>query len=227
MTTPVDDLLAEIRAVLPRVTTPFTRADRADRVYEGYLFAQVVASAAECGGEVTFEDGRCNEVKDIVFRGAPGVLHSRGRFTHAVLYLGQARPVEVHLRVKVLGKAFESESDVLLIDRQAATDSRNKGELPKPAGCLLTIEGKFYTVPLPRDEAVQYLGVRSQFPPSMASLFAANNCFAAKANQCLSASKHPYEFGVMPDTRFQQYVRSQVRETLRRHVVKYDINHRM
>lgn len=59
------------------------------------------------------------------------------------------------------------------------------------------------------------------------TLFAANNRFAAKANQCLSASKHPYEFGVVPDPRFQQYVRSQVRETLRRHVVKYDISHRM
>lgn len=227
MTTPVDDLLAEIRAVLPRVTTPFTRADRADRVYEGYLFAQVVATAAECGGEVSFEDGWRNEVKDVVFRGAPGLLHSRGRFTHAVLYFGQARPVEVHLRVKVQGKGLARESDILLIDSQAAIDSRTKGELPKPGGCLLTIEGKFYTVPLPLDEADQYLGVRAQFPASMASLFAANDCFATKANQCLSALKHPYEFGVMPDTRFQQYVRSQMRETLRRHVVKYDVNHRM
>ena len=78
MTTPVDYLLAEIRTVLPRVTTPFTRADRADRVYEGCVFTQVVASAADSGGEMTFEDSRCNEVKNLVFRGAPGVVHSRG-----------------------------------------------------------------------------------------------------------------------------------------------------
>ncbi|MDI6104825.1 hypothetical protein QLQ12_40180 [Actinoplanes sp. NEAU-A12] len=226
MTPRVDELLAEIRAALPPVTTPFTRADRADRVYEGYLFAQVIAAAAECGAEVVFKDRDGDEVRDLVFRGAPGSLYTWSRFTYAVLYLGQARPVEVHLRVKVQGRVLACESDVLLIDMQAASDSRDKKKLPKPSGCVLTVEGKHYLGPLPRDEVMQYRGVRSEFPSTMTSLFVANS-FSVPANQCLSGLKQPYELGVMPRTRFQQHLRSQIREALRRHVIKFDFSHRM
>ncbi len=223
MTDTVDALLAEVTDAMRGVTVPFTRADEADRIYEGYLFAQVIAAAAECDGTVRYEDYYENEVKDLVFRGAPGVIHARRRlFTHAVLNFGEARPIEVHLRVKVQSKNFDAESDVLLIDTKAARGSRDKQQLPKPAGCVMTIEGKYYPLGVPRDEALKYVGVRSSFPPSMASLFVTNT-FSPHANKCLSHAKRlPFEFGTVPGTRFQTYVRGHIRESFKKWVADFD-----
>jgi hypothetical protein len=224
----VGDLLTELADAMQGVTTPFTRADEADRIYEGYLFAQVIATAAECGGRVTYEDCYEKEVQDLVLRGAPGVLHARRRsFTHAVLYFEAARPIEVHLRVKVQWRNFDGESDVLLIDTKAARDSRDKRQLPKPSGCVLTIEGKYYPLGVPRDEALKYVGMRRSFPPSMASLFVTNT-FSTHANKCLSHAKRlPFEFGAMPGTRFQTYVRAHIREVFKGWVAGFDFGHQV
>ncbi|GIF48191.1 hypothetical protein DFJ67_3522 [Asanoa ferruginea] len=227
MTDPVGALLTELADAMQGVATPFTRADAADRIYEGFLFAQVIATAAECGGRVIYEDCYEKEVQDLVFRGAPGVIHGRGRrsFTHAVLYFGAARPIEVHLRVKVQWKNFDGESDVLLIDTNAARHSRDKRQLPKPSGCVLTIEGKYYPLGVPRDEALKYVGMRRSFPPSMASLFVTNS-FSTHARKCLShANRLPFEFGAMPGTRFQTYVRAHIREAFKAWVAEYDFGH--
>lgn len=228
MTDPVGALLTELTDAMRSVTTPFTRADEADRIYEGYLFAQVIATAAECGGRVTYEDCHEREVRDLVLRGAPGAIHARKRpFTHAVLYFGAARPIEVHLRVKVRSRNFDGESDVLLIDTKAARDSRDKQQLPSPRGCVLTIEGKYYPLGVPRDEALKYIGMRSSFPASMASLFVTNS-FSPHANKCLvHAQRLPFEFGAVPGTRFQTYVRAHIREVFKRWVGRFDFAHRV
>lgn len=227
MTSRVDELLTEISDALGEVTTPFTSADRADRIYEAYVFSQVIAAAAEAGGVVAYEDRNERPVQDLVFRGSPGAMHSTGRrFTHAVLTFGEARPIEVHVRVKVRGKSLDSESDILILDTRAARDSREKRELPRSAGCVLTIECKYFLVSLPRDEAIHYVGVRASFPATMLSLFVTNS-FSPKANQCLSGSKWPYEFCVMPETRFQTHIRSHIREALKRFIVKFDYEHRI
>ncbi|WP_018721700.1 hypothetical protein [Salinispora fenicalii] len=228
MTDPVGALLTELADAMQSVTTPFTRADEADRIYEGYLFAQVIAAAAECGGRVTYEDCYEREVRDLVLRGAPGVIHARKRpFTHAVLYFGAARPIEVHMRVKVRSKNFDGESDVLLIDTKAARNSRDTQQLPKPPGCVLTIEGKYYPLGVPRDEALKYIGMRNSFPQSMASLFVTNS-FSTHANKCLiHAQRLPFEFGAVPGTRFQTYVRAHIREVLKRWVGRFDLAHRV
>ncbi|MGW9192512.1 hypothetical protein [Micromonospora chersina] len=228
MTDPVGALLTELADAMQGVTTPFTRADEADRIYEAYLFAQVIATAAECGGMVTYEDCNEKEVQELVLRGAPGVIHARRRpFTHAVLRFGAARPIEVHLRVKVQWKNFDAESDVLLIDTKAARSSRDKQQLPKPSGCVLTVEGKYYPLGVPRDEALKYVGVRNSFPPSMASLFV-TNAFSPHANKCLShAGRLPFEFGVVPGTRFQTYVRAHIRQAFMKWVAGFDLGHRV
>ncbi|WP_155374782.1 hypothetical protein [Catellatospora vulcania] len=228
MTDPIGDLLTELADAMQGATTRFTRADEADRVYEGYLFAQVIAAAAECGGRVTYEDCYEKEVQVLVFRGAPGVIHARRRpFTHAVLYFGAARPVEVHLRVKVQWKNFDGESDVLIIDTKAARDSRDKQQLPKPTGCVLTIEGKYYPLGVPRDEALKYVGMRRSFPSSMASLFV-TNAFSPHANKCLSHAKGlPFEFGAVPGTRFQTYARAHIREAFKSWAADFDFGYRI
>ncbi|MFI5492386.1 hypothetical protein [Actinoplanes sp. NPDC051859] len=95
-----------------------------------------------------------------------------------MLRFGQARPLEVHIRVTVKGRTFECEFDVLVIDTHMAQDGRDKNKLPTASGCVFSIECKYYVSPLPKDEAVNYLGVRDQFP-KMASLFITNS-FSAK-----------------------------------------------
>ncbi|MFI5914597.1 hypothetical protein [Dactylosporangium sp. NPDC051541] len=104
MTGRVDEMLIELDQALQHVSAPCTSADRADRIYEVYAFAQVIAAAAESGAMVVYEDADERPVKELIFRGAPGVLHGGRQFTHAVLSFGDARPVEVHVRVKVRGK---------------------------------------------------------------------------------------------------------------------------
>ncbi|MFI5914596.1 hypothetical protein [Dactylosporangium sp. NPDC051541] len=109
----------------------------------------------------------------------------------------------------------------MIVDTKVARDCRDKGQLPKANGCVLTVECKYYLAALPRDEALNYLGVRSGFPATMASLFVCN-LFSPRANQVLSGSRQPYEFGVLPGTRFQQYTRAHIREAMRRHVIAFD-----
>jgi hypothetical protein len=111
---------------------------------------------------------------------------------------------------------------VLLIDTKAARDSRDKQQLPRPSGCVLTIEGKYYLLGVPRDEALKYVGMRNSFPPSMASLFVTNT-FSPHANKCLSHAKRlPFEFDAVPGTRFQTYVRAHIREVFKKWVATFD-----
>lgn len=225
MSDAVMEMLAELNAAMAGVTVPFTTASAADNVYEAYVFSLVVAAAAESGGRITYCDRYDIEVKDLVFRGSPGLLHARGRrFTHAVIRFGQAPPIEVHLRVKVRGgSGSHGECDILIIDSHTADTSRRRDEAPPGGSCLLAIECKYYLVPLPIEAATAFSG-RCGDRSKLAALFAANRT-SPQISQFLWNKKWMFELGLLPSTRQVAYLKALVRETFKRYTGKHDPGH--
>lgn len=225
MSDPITEMLADLNATMAGVTVPFTTASAADNVYEAYVFSLVVAAAAESGGRISYYDRFANEVKDLVFRGSPGLLHARGRrFTHAVIRFGQAPPIEVHLRVKVRGTSgSDGECDILIIDSHTADTSRHKDAVPKGSSCELAIECKYYLVPLPIEAATAFSG-RSGDRSSLNALFAANRA-SPQVSKFLWNKKWMFELGLLPSTRQVAYLKALVRETFKKYTAKYDPGH--
>jgi hypothetical protein len=230
MTSTVEELLDAIDRSLAGTTHPYTSAMKADRIYEAYVFCLVVDAAAEAGARVVFRNAMDQDVTDLVFRGAPGVLYARtGGWTHALVSFGQAPPLEIHLRVNLEGKSTktDAECDVLIIEHHAAFESRRDGVSPKSSRCIGVVECKYYSGQLPPGLAREFAQLCNDRGKPHVGFFVSNQ-FAAMAGKILATVGNArWEFEVLPGRRQQPHLMSLLREVFKHWVAPYDPDHRM
>ncbi|MGW3610579.1 hypothetical protein ACWD6N_11925 [Micromonospora sp. NPDC005163] len=224
----VDGMLRELEANLDAATHPFTSASIADRVYEAYVFSLVVAAALDAGAAVSYREGNGKEVTDLVFRGAPGVIYSSDpQWTFAVLGFGNAPPLEVHVRVKIIGgkTRTEGECDVLILDHHAAASSRYRSKSPPASKCLAVIECKFYPGPLPVSLAREFAQLCHDRGNNVVGYFVSNQRSAMVCQTLAATPNAVCEFGVLPGTRQKGHLTTLLREAFKRHVAPQDPTH--
>lgn len=231
MTPKVAELLAELDTNLAEVRHPFTSASSADRIYEVYAFSLVIAAAVKAGAQVRYYAGSrfsAREVKDLDFRGSPGVIHTPNqRWTFAVLDFGVAPLLEVHVRVKITGgkTKTEGECDVLILDHHTAGTSRDKLQSPAASKCLAVIECKFYSSTLPVALGREFANLCRDRGPKVVGYFVSNQ-HGPQVWKTLAAEPNAIcEFGVWPGDRQAVHMETLLREAFKRHVVLYDPDH--
>ncbi|BEL05449.1 hypothetical protein Q0Z83_036400 [Actinoplanes sichuanensis] len=227
----VQDLLTELDTNLAGIRHPYTSASSADRIYEVYAFSMVISAAVKAGGEVRYYAGSqyfAKEVKDLEFRGAPGVIHAPNqRWTFATLNFGVAPLLEVHLRVKIVGgrTKTEGECDILILDHHAAGTSRAKRQSPAASKCLAVIECKFYSTTLPVALGREFANLCRDRGQRLLGYFVSNQT-GPQAWKTLAAEPNAIcEFGVRPGDPRAQHLETLLREAFKRHVVLYDPDH--
>ncbi len=218
----VSSLVAAIQSNLRTAGISYGTASAVHDVYEGFLFSLVVLTAASCGGTIRYSTVRGTSVSELVFRTSPGRLYSTTHdYTHAVLEFGRAPALEVHLGVRVLGSSgVLHECDVLVLESGEAEWSRANRADPRSSKCLLAVECKYYTVPLPLSMARGFVGLRADLSGAK-TVFVAN-AGTASVNRFLNARADGYEFGVLPDTDQSNYFRSIVRNAYKAHTSRHD-----
>lgn len=220
--TRVGDLLAELRATLGAHTVSYSSASAANDVYEGFVFSLVVATAAEAGAVVHYEDVRKRATGDLVFRTSPGRLHSTTRpYTHAVVQFAGTPALEVHVGVFVQGNSRVShECDVLVLHGDEADECRRTGMLPRTRKCVLAIECKHYVGHLPLGQARGFVGLADDLGKT-ASVFVTNTS-SDSVVRYLSHRGEGWEHHVVPTAPQLDHLRSTIRMAFRNHVSKHN-----
>jgi hypothetical protein len=221
--TTTSDLLEELRTLLQAGAISYNSATAASDVYEGFLFALVIATARDSNADVYFENVRGTRVDDLIFRTTPGRLYSTAHdYTHAVIQFGPRAPgLEAHVGVLVQGNSgVEHECDVLVLEADEARVCRQVRASPRTRKCLLAIECKYYLANLP-------LGVARGFAGLKDDLGQTHTIFAANANsrsvkKYLSHRKLTQEFGAIPGSRETEHLRTHIREAFKAYVSRHD-----
>jgi len=216
-------LLDQIRQSLVGAALSYTSASAANDVYEGYLFALAVTTAARHRAVVWFETVAGRLTNDLVFRTSPGRIYSRTHdYTHAVLRLGAAPELEVHLGVRVVGKSgVLHECDLLILPKDTADQCRANSADPKSSACVLAVECKYYVSPMPLGMARGFIGLRTDVSPT--TTFVANTGSPSVAKLLGARAAGQYELGLIPAATAQiDGFGQMVRNALRTYVSKHD-----
>jgi hypothetical protein len=226
--TSVNDLLRELRTHLG-VAVSYTTKSQADDVYEGFLFAQVVATARRSGAAIHYEDVHGNKVNRMEFRTSPTRLYSTRRdYTHAVITFGQAPTLEAHVGVQVQGASgVLHECDVVVLDAGEAALCRRRRANPRAFKCLLAIECKYYTASgLELGLARGFAGLSADLGSNVRPLFVANIA-SDSVTKYLVGRKIDRELNVVPGAPEIDGVQHLIREAFKTHVGKGDPSYRI
>jgi len=218
----VDDILHELRDRLVSNSISYTSASAANDVYEGFVFALVVDTAAGLGAQVFYEDVHGRRTGDLLFRTSPGRLHStRYPYTHAVVAFDGTPELEVHVGVYVQGNSgVLHECDVLVLNRSEAVECRRFGVIPRCRRCLLAIECKYYCSGLPLGQARAFVGLNADLGSNKA-LFVAN-VTSDSVIRYLDHRKTNWEHHVLPGNPQVEHLCSELRKVFRRHVSQFN-----
>jgi hypothetical protein len=220
-----DDLLNELRSLIKKGTVSYTSASAVHDIYEGFVFAQVVETAREIRrARVHFQDVGMRPAKDLVFRASPGRLHSTGQaYTHAVIELGPGIPLlEAHIGVMVRGTSgVEHECDVLVLTAEEASICRQTHISPRVKDCVLAIECKYYTSPLPLSLGREFSGLKADLGTKPTPLFVASRS-SATLKQYLNAKKLKQEFNILPNEENIRFLKFHIREAFKSHASSHN-----
>lgn len=216
----VEALLSEVRTLLATNRISYHSASQAWDVYEGFLFALVVATAGRHGATVTYENVNGASVSDLVFRTSPGHLYSVTRpYTHAVVRFNGAPPLEVHVGVRVQGSSgVLHECDVLVLPAEEAALSRAQQIAPRGSQCVLVIECKYYTANLGIGHARNFEGLRADIR-TQDELFV-SNISAPSVVKYLDARGREFERNVLPNSPQAGYVQAEIRRAFKGYLSK-------
>lgn len=190
-----------------------------ERAYEAYIFSLCARAVERAGGTIIYT-GIVNGANPpvIVFRGAPGAMHSRGQdFCYADCTL-QSERFEIHVDVEYEGQSEAiHEIDVSICDSAHCQNIRASGRLPRTRKNLVMLfECKFYTTPPGVSLARTFVGLRIDCTGYQLSGFICN-----QANQglrdYLSNKGRPNLFTPLPsDTDSEELFIRSVEKELRR-----------
>ncbi|MFI7130150.1 hypothetical protein ACIBQ1_30960 [Nonomuraea sp. NPDC050153] len=221
----INDLLRELNGYLSGVTTSYGSSSAPWDVYEGYIFALIVAEALDCGGTVRYETVQGQRTTRLVFRTNPGQIYSTTHaYTHAVITFGQvAPPLEVHIGVQVQGNSgVVHECDVLVLEKDEADLCRSGRVAPRSKSCALAMECKFYTTShLSLGLARGFQGLVSDLASNARPTFVANISTPSVRRYFGHKNRH-WEDEAVPGSRSIPNLRSKIRDAFKFYLSKYD-----
>ena len=215
--TTIDDLLAELTAVVGDRAISYNSASAAWDVYEGYAFALVIRAAVAAGGHIRYEDRSGNQVANLLFRTSPGMLYSHTQaYTHAVITFPGCPSLEAHVGVRVQGKSgVLHECDVLVLPVAEAELSRTREVAPRGSRSLIAIECKYYAGHLSLHLARGFHGLHADLGVKNPYFIA--NLKAQRIQRYLTTLGRNWENGVVPDSREATFFVSQLREAFKKY----------
>jgi len=161
-------LLSQIEATLGGIVQTANLANRKPwDIYEVYLWSLVLEAARTLNAIIRFEDVFGQNAPTLTFRVSPGTVFPASgkpnptRYTHAVVTLGAAPPLEIHQGIYITGKSgLPHECDVAVITRDEAVACRTAGDAhPRCAKTILAVECKYLTSNPGIDLAREFIGL--------------------------------------------------------------------
>lgn len=149
-----------------------------ERAYEAYVFSLCKVAVEQAGGTVTLcgINSGINPAT-LVFRGAPGYMHSNSQdYCYAYCTLN-GKEFEIHLDVQYEGcSGAIHEIDVSIYDHVSANKIRCDGKIPRSDKVIMIFECKFYDRSIvSTDMARSFAGLVQDCKGNILNAFVSNN----------------------------------------------------
>lgn len=182
-------------AINPNFNTAVEQSD----IFDVYLFSILLKAIANEGGDIYYKDVFDHHPTSLVFRKTPGKIHGNIHpYTHAMVEFPKKPPLEVHINVKVQGRAgVLHESNVLVLYQKEANLCRLLNREPRHSQVIIAIKSQYSTSPLKLEIAGSFIGLASDIRYEGGSYFISNSSSDSVA-KLLTTARKKWEQNIVP-----------------------------
>ncbi|OCQ93332.1 hypothetical protein BCD67_03565 [Oscillatoriales cyanobacterium USR001] len=182
-------------AINPKFHTAIEQSD----IFDVYLFTILLKAIANEGGDIYYKNVLDGNPNSLVFRKTPGKIHGNIHpYTHAVVEFPNKPPLEVHIGVKVQGRAgVLHECNVLVLYKKEADLCRLLSREPRHSQVIVAIKSQFYTSQLKVEIAGSFIGLASDIRYEGGSYFISNSSSYSVA-KLLTTARKKWEHNIVP-----------------------------
>ncbi|WP_449417594.1 hypothetical protein [Phormidium nigroviride] len=168
-------------------------------IFNIYLFTILLKAIANEGGEIYYKDVFDGNPNSLVFRKNSGKIHGNVHpYTHAAIEFPNKPPLEVHIGVKVQGRAgVLHECNLLVLYQKEGDLCRLLNREPRHSQVIIAIKSQYYTSPLKLDIAGSFIGLASDIRYEGGSYFISNSSSDSVA-KLLTTARKKWELNIVP-----------------------------
>ena len=199
-----EDLLAEIRTVLPPGGAVQIGQSELSDLFEAYVLSGLIRAAQAEGWTVSLHDMNETPTNSALFRRSPGNIYATPgpqNFTHFVLTRATVPALEAHVGIKVTGKSdVEHECDIALLPQESAQFCRRNRVHPRSNRLILSVECKFLAGKVPLYLGRGFVGLDTELKSQYGECHFVANTSSSHVMKMLARQKRRPHEEVRPGT---------------------------
>jgi len=191
---------AEIKSKLSLAINPdFNGALEQANIFDVYLFTILLKAIANEGGTIYYNNVLDETPKYLTFRKTPGKIHGNTHpYTYAIVEFPDKPALEVHLAVKVQGRAGVLHNcNLLMLYQKEANICRLLQREPRHSQVVLAVKSQHNTSELKLETASAFIGLASDIRYEGGSYFISNTYSEAVA-KLLTIARKKWELNIFP-----------------------------
>ncbi|WP_341734941.1 hypothetical protein [Microcoleus sp. EPA2] len=191
---------AEIKSKLSQAINPdFNGAIEQANIFDVYLFTILLKAIANEGGTIYYNNVLDETPKYLTFRKTPGKIHGNTHpYTYAIVEFPDKPALEVHLAVKVQGRAGVLHNcNLLMLYQKEANICRLLQREPRHSQVILAVKSQHNTSELKLETAGAFIGLASDIRYEGGSYFISNTYSEAVA-KLLTIARKKWELNIFP-----------------------------
>jgi hypothetical protein len=192
---------AEIRSKLSSSVNPdFSEAAEQANIFDVYIFTILLKAIANEGGNIYYNSVLDDQTpKYLTFRKTPGKIHGSAHpYTHAVVEFPGKPVLEVHLGVKVQGRAGVLHNcNLLILYEKEANMCRLLNREPRHSQVILAVKSQHSTSELKLEMAGSFIGLSSDIRYEGGSYFVSNS-YSESVAKLLTIARKKWEQNIFP-----------------------------
>ncbi|MEG3861807.1 hypothetical protein [Microcoleus sp. herbarium12] len=194
-------LNSEIKSKLKSSIDPdFNKAAEQASIFDAYLFTILLKAVANEGGTVYYNNVVDDETpKYLTFRKTAGKIHGNAHpYTHAVVEFPNKPALEIHLGVKVQGRAGVLHNcNLLILYQKEANICRLLEREPRHSQVILAVKSEYSTSELQLETAGAFIGLASDIRYEGGSYFISNS-YSQPTAKLLTTARKKWELNIFP-----------------------------
>ncbi|MEZ2303236.1 MAG: hypothetical protein ACBR13_15865 [Microcoleus sp.] len=191
---------AEIKSKLSLAINPdFNGALEQANIFDVYLFTILLKAIANEGATIYYNNVLDETPKYLTFRKTPGKIHGNTHpYTYAIVEFPDKPALEVHLAVKVQGRAGVLHNcNLLMLYQKEANICRLLQREPRHSQVILAVKSQHNTSELKLETAGAFIGLASDIRYEGGSYFISNTYSEAVA-KLLTIARKKWELNIFP-----------------------------
>jgi len=193
---------SDIKSKLSSSINPdFNGVTEQANIFDVYLFTILLKALANEGATIYYNNILDETPKYLTFRKTAGKIHGNAHpYTYAVVEFADKPPLEVHLGVKVQGRAGVLHNcNILILYQKEANMCRLLNREPRHSQVILAVKSQHSTSELKLEMAGAFIGLASDIRYEGGSYFISNN-YSEPVAKLLTMARKKWEHKIFPSS---------------------------